>query len=563
MKFTSSSLGRHLDLYIKPQNAKPADGIHNVEEIKRVRGNVTRRQARDSLERGPGAGGKKSHENRSSLLATTKSGSTRQISTSASVKEGSQPIVQPMPLDHLTAGTDRRHAIAAGKDQVTMIINKLTWEATGVMNDLPTGNSKGNGPPTPRKRETGTISRRTSPTRMPVQDREQQQSNALDEERNRAIAAEMALKEVLSSVQAANARAHAKPLFDFPFFKSNFPSLCLYCLSPAPSLGSTVTSSEGDIMAGAAWSKDPPVYVHLEYLRRWLAMQIRTWKDRRKFSAQKIGSRSSSPTSQQSSKCTSSNIDFSDPHQHHLSSVYDSYASLPQHTQQEQWQFALANHLAFEQESHAGTESRLTLMEQEVYALRTQHYTGESTHLPLHVLPLTQPTTTELLPESELQAWNYDTILNRWRDRIQRDGQTSTRDAHNAPQSHEPPAPPPAPPPITTLSPNEARSTSDNSTQHYHPTSTNGCLHQYHRLVQERSATHIPSQAYGTPDSSNNGIDPENGDASTDDEDMPDAPYSSGFHSCHLQQQQQAEELEREKDVNAAKKRKKELERQR
>ncbi|KAG9577909.1 hypothetical protein KCV04_g23778, partial [Aureobasidium melanogenum] len=47
--FTSSSLGRHLDLYIKPKNPKPADGIHDVEKIKVMRGGITRRQPRNSL----------------------------------------------------------------------------------------------------------------------------------------------------------------------------------------------------------------------------------------------------------------------------------------------------------------------------------------------------------------------------------------------------------------------------------------------------------------------------------------------------------------------------------
>ena len=47
--FTSSSLGRHLDLYIKERNPKAPDGIHNVYEIQRIRGNVTRRQHKGSV----------------------------------------------------------------------------------------------------------------------------------------------------------------------------------------------------------------------------------------------------------------------------------------------------------------------------------------------------------------------------------------------------------------------------------------------------------------------------------------------------------------------------------
>jgi hypothetical protein len=47
--FTSSSLGRHLDLYIRPKNPKTADGIHLVDEIRKLRGGITRRQAKGSI----------------------------------------------------------------------------------------------------------------------------------------------------------------------------------------------------------------------------------------------------------------------------------------------------------------------------------------------------------------------------------------------------------------------------------------------------------------------------------------------------------------------------------
>src|SRR5690242_6293755 len=47
--FTSSSLGRHLDLYIRPKNPKAPDGIHAVDEIRKLRGGITRRQAKGSI----------------------------------------------------------------------------------------------------------------------------------------------------------------------------------------------------------------------------------------------------------------------------------------------------------------------------------------------------------------------------------------------------------------------------------------------------------------------------------------------------------------------------------
>lgn len=49
--FTSSSLGRHLDLYIKSKNPKAPDGLHNVDEIRKLRGSITRRQPRGGVRR--------------------------------------------------------------------------------------------------------------------------------------------------------------------------------------------------------------------------------------------------------------------------------------------------------------------------------------------------------------------------------------------------------------------------------------------------------------------------------------------------------------------------------
>lgn len=49
--FTSSSLGRHLDLYIRAKNPKPPDGVHIVDEIRKIRGGITRRQAKGSLKK--------------------------------------------------------------------------------------------------------------------------------------------------------------------------------------------------------------------------------------------------------------------------------------------------------------------------------------------------------------------------------------------------------------------------------------------------------------------------------------------------------------------------------
>lgn len=49
--FTSSSLGRHLDLYVRPNNPKKPDGIHDVMAIRRLRGTITRRRTKGTSRR--------------------------------------------------------------------------------------------------------------------------------------------------------------------------------------------------------------------------------------------------------------------------------------------------------------------------------------------------------------------------------------------------------------------------------------------------------------------------------------------------------------------------------
>ena len=158
--FTSSSLGRHLDLYIKDKNAKPPDDLHNIEEIRRMRGNVTRRQARSS---------------------TGKRGS-------------STPSSKPTPFrDQRSPSTQSGYANVQHSDRapVRTVLNRPNWQSTGVINDIP---------PVPREDESP-FGRRPSRGRS-VKEEIAQRQTAL-EERERARAAELALQEVLGSVKAA------------------------------------------------------------------------------------------------------------------------------------------------------------------------------------------------------------------------------------------------------------------------------------------------------------------------------------------------------------------------
>ena len=159
--FTSSSLGRHLDLYIKDKNAKPPDDIHDVEAIRRLRGNVTRRQARTS--------------------SGKREGSTPSSSKPTPFRDQRSPSVQGT-YGHI--GQSEGHRIRT-------YLNKATWEATGVINDIPAVS------------ENAPFISTNSPSRRTSVKEEIMHKQSVMELRDRGRAAELALQEVLGSIRAA------------------------------------------------------------------------------------------------------------------------------------------------------------------------------------------------------------------------------------------------------------------------------------------------------------------------------------------------------------------------
>jgi hypothetical protein len=183
--FTSSSLGRHLDLYIKEKNPKPADGVHDVTEIRKLRGGITRRQARNST----------------------------------SKREDSTPVGTPGAQDRRSPGPDserrehrspslRRDAadLATHGGKAKWLLNKGSWESTGVMNTIPAARNgdslrvrDGDDRDTGRRLETRSRSVSRQMLAKTTFDQKQKMADALDNAR----AAELALREMLVSIRAA------------------------------------------------------------------------------------------------------------------------------------------------------------------------------------------------------------------------------------------------------------------------------------------------------------------------------------------------------------------------
>lgn len=161
--FTSSSLGRHLDLYIKDKNPKPSDGIHDVEAIKKLRGGITRRQPRGSI------GARKD----STPLRKCRFSSKRETT---------------LQDDESTAG---KPAARNGSYDATPTSNKFPflscWDATSVTNDI---SAKGPGVP-------------MTASKQAMQKTQIEAKQKLADAMDTARAAELALQEILGSWRAA------------------------------------------------------------------------------------------------------------------------------------------------------------------------------------------------------------------------------------------------------------------------------------------------------------------------------------------------------------------------
>jgi len=183
--FTSSSLGRHLDLYIRAKNPKAPDGVHDVDAIRKIRQNITRRQPKGAAAR------------RATSVSVGTAATETQHSPASSSGDAESSATKSPRADR----NPRAKAAAAASNYPI----KFRWEATGVINDLAAregevagrdaeGDAAGRAQkPGPSQRS---VSRQTQKQQLEMR---QQMQDAQDSAR----AAELALRELLSSWRAA------------------------------------------------------------------------------------------------------------------------------------------------------------------------------------------------------------------------------------------------------------------------------------------------------------------------------------------------------------------------
>ncbi|EME49120.1 hypothetical protein DOTSEDRAFT_40358 [Dothistroma septosporum NZE10] len=253
--FTSSSLGRHLDLYIKPKNPKPPDGVHDVDEIRKLRGGITRRQPRSSLKTSMDNGRNRSLDAQGDSANGTPSraGTVRPSAYDGRFTDDT-PVVSPVTADRI----DHGHTF----------LNQANWQATGVINNLPPRARSRNDDEqaTGQAQRIHEMRRDAGGRRIQRPDQENESMWKLQEAAELGRAAEMALREVLGSLEAAQKRVEPKAIFDdFDFYSLSFPGLCLAIL-PAPS----TLFSPTPFPSAESWTLGPPGLRQFEAMSRFV-----------------------------------------------------------------------------------------------------------------------------------------------------------------------------------------------------------------------------------------------------------------------------------------------------
>ncbi|KAF7190070.1 hypothetical protein HII31_08401 [Pseudocercospora fuligena] len=409
--FTSSSLGRHLDLYIKPKNPKPPDGIHDVEEIKKLRGGITRRQPRTGAKSGNVSGNGGPSRQESHGHGTPNSAPGR---PSGTIIHDDSPVNSPVN--------------AKDNNDAHTFFNRAHWQATGVINNLPPrAPSRGSGEsPQPHPGQAQRVQqmrRDDTGTRIERPQYEGESMWKLQEAAELGRAAEMALREILGSVEAASKKLEPKLLFEeFDFYSLSFPGLCLAIL-PAP----TTLFSPTPFPSGESWTLTPPGK------RQWETM-VRFLNER--------------SVMRRKTENIPDSVLFR--HHTHLSGAWEHWEAMSESDRASAWQLEILRSYTRAQERNRSYKTELEQAQQHIRHLEAEYDRLSRCQLPREFLthpPNTVPISSAVMRElrtSRLQSGadevNYDAgaLITKWRSQI-KNTMRPARVTQNVAQQPKPP----------------------------------------------------------------------------------------------------------------------------
>jgi len=372
--FTSSSLGRHLDLYIRPKNPKAPDGIHRVDEIRKLRGGITRRHAKGSI-----SIPRRGNSNTSTPAATKHSAASA----------GPMLVDSPDPAgedgdDHDDYDDDEGKPRQAFRD--------IGWQSARTA------------------AKTSSV-RRDSARQLQKAHLAQRRRSSEDDEI--ATATELALKELLRSVREASARASGSCLFDFDPYSLTFPALCLRVL-PAPS----TLFSPTPFPTPDAWSIAPPTQQQYEALNKHVRERLLAHQRQRQISQAYPSGSPYNASSAANSPLPTPPLFDPDPQKLfcHIADAYNHWTRQTEQTRQEYWQIEVLRCYALAAEQKRETELQLENARREIEYLKATYRTSGASDLSPISIHLGRDTASELGKHGiDYRNWDYERLIEKWR----------------------------------------------------------------------------------------------------------------------------------------------------
>ncbi|KAK4549513.1 hypothetical protein LTR36_006510 [Oleoguttula mirabilis] len=417
--FTSSSLGRHLDLYIKPKNPKPADGVHHPDEISKMRGGITRRQPKANLKDG-------ANIDASGWRHPSAEG-TPNPAPSNSHSHRPAPLPEVLNNTRVTESSGATSPVNMREhDIVHMSFNAANWQATGVINNLPP-----RAPlraPSRDKAATSTgqaqriqeMRRDANGNKVQRPDHDDESKWKLQEAAEVGRAAELALREVLGSLEAAKKRVEPQVLFpEIEFFSLSFPGLCL-ALLPAP----TTIFSPSPFPGCDSWTLAPPGQKQFETLNRFVLHRV----------------------NDSSSEEVPDAVIFK--HNVHMQGAYEHWKLMPEHDRASAWTLETLRALSRASDERQQVKLELEAAQNRIRHLETEYDRLSRFQLPREYLlhpPNTMPAPAAIIREmqnTQLTSgaaevdYDVDALLSKWRTAVKA---TTRRPPPHATQDHHAP----------------------------------------------------------------------------------------------------------------------------
>lgn len=291
-------------------------------------------------------------------------------------------------------------------------VNQLSWHSTGVISDLP-----------PRSTSVASADIRRDGSRHRALKADHEARHRSTDEMDTAIAAEMALKEVLGKLKDASTRSAHTGLYDFDLFELNFPALCLKVLPVPSTLKSRVPFPTND-----SWALLPPG------ARQWDALQKAV--NERIVAHQRVVSMAHNSSNSILLTPPPVDIDASKIY-NHLNDAWNHWQALNPTQMMEAWQ--LESLRMFSEADEARKESQKKLQEKvleiaelkkDLVALRRDMELGTNDSSPALSHPSVPPISPKTLQDLwtggfDPRQWEYESLIEKWKSAMRERRQSS------------------------------------------------------------------------------------------------------------------------------------------